>query len=66
MWLVVSSSRCRTCVEASYRAACRTRSSAEFCSTIEIVEEKADESTYSIELLIDAISFSRTDCEFDQ
>ena len=39
---------------ANYRAACRARSSAEFCSKIGIVEEEADESIYWMELLVDA------------
>ena len=47
-------SRCGTFVGANYRAACRARSSAEFCSKMGIVEEEADESIYWMELLIDA------------
>ena len=46
--------RCGTSVGANYRAACRARSSAEFCSKMGIVEEEADESIYWMELLVDA------------
>ncbi len=46
--------RCGTSVGANYRAACRARSAAEFCSKMGIVEEEADESIYWMELLIDA------------
>jgi four helix bundle protein len=46
--------RCGTSVGANYRAACRARSPAEFCSKLGIVEEEADESIYWIELLIEA------------
>jgi four helix bundle protein len=46
--------RCGTSVGANYRAACRARSPAEFCSKLGLVEEEADESIYWIELLIEA------------
>jgi four helix bundle protein len=46
--------RCGTSVGANYRAVCRARSSAEFCSKMGIVEEEADETIYWMELLIDA------------
>jgi four helix bundle protein len=46
--------RSGTSVGANYRAACRARSTAEFCSKLGIVEEEADESIYWMELLIDA------------
>ncbi|MGZ3384607.1 MAG: four helix bundle protein [Isosphaeraceae bacterium] len=46
--------RCGTSVGANYRAACRARSSAEFCSKMGIIEEEADESIYWMELLVDA------------
>jgi four helix bundle protein len=45
--------RSGTSVGANYRAACRARSSAEFCAKMGIVEEEADESGYWMELLID-------------
>jgi four helix bundle protein len=46
--------RCGTSVGASYRAACRARSAAEFCSKVGIVEEEADESIFWMEMLDDA------------
>lgn len=46
--------RSATSVGANYRAACRGRSTAEFCSKLGIVEEEADESVYWLELLRDA------------
>ncbi len=46
--------RAGTSVGANYRAACRARSSAEFCAKMGIVEEEADESAYWMELLIEA------------
>ena len=39
---------------ANYRAACRARSTAEFCAKMGIVEEEADECGYWIELLIES------------
>ena len=45
--------RSATSVGANYRAACRARSSAEFCAKLGIVEEEADESVYWLELLAD-------------
>jgi four helix bundle protein len=45
--------RSGTSVGSNYRAACRARSPAEFCSKLGIVEEEADESTYWMELLIE-------------
>lgn len=45
--------RSGTSVGSNYRAACRARSSAEFCSKLGIVEEEADESIYWMELLIE-------------
>ncbi len=41
-------------VGANYRAACRGRSKAEFCSKLGIVEEEADESIFWMELLAQA------------
>jgi len=46
--------RSATSVGANYRAACRARSTAEFCSKLGIVEEEADESVYWLELLVAA------------
>ena len=43
--------RSATSVGANYRAACRSRSRADFVSKITIVEEEADESAYWLELL---------------
>jgi four helix bundle protein len=45
--------RAATSVGSNYRAACRGRSPAEFCSKLGIVEEEADESVYWMELLIE-------------
>ena len=45
--------RCSTSVGANYRAACRSRSRAEFVAKIGIVAEEADECMYWMELLID-------------
>ena len=46
--------RSGTSVGANYRAACRSRSNADFISKMGIVEEEADESLYWMELLIEA------------
>jgi four helix bundle protein len=46
--------RAGTSVGASYRAACRSKSTADFISKMGTVEEEADESGYWMELLIDA------------
>jgi four helix bundle protein len=46
--------RSGTSVGSNYRAACRARSRAEFCSKLGIVEEEADESIYWMELLIES------------
>jgi four helix bundle protein len=46
--------RSGTSVGANYRAACRARSSAEFCAKLGICEEEADEAIYWMELLVDA------------
>lgn len=45
--------RCGTSVGANYRAACRSRSRAEFAGKLGIVAEEADESVYWLELLRD-------------
>ena len=46
--------RCGPSVGANYRAACRARSRRDFVAKMGIVEEEADETSYWIELLIDA------------
>ena len=46
--------RSGTSVGANYRAACRGRSTAEFCSKLGIVEEETDESIYWMELLVES------------
>src|SRR5947209_15270290 len=46
--------RSGTSVAANYRAACRSRSAADFISKISIVAEEADERLFWFELLIDA------------
>ena len=45
--------RSGTSVAANYRAACRSRSRAEFISKMNVVIEEADESVFWIELLFD-------------
>jgi four helix bundle protein len=50
--------RAGTSVGANYRAACRAKSTADFLNKLKIVEEECDESTYWMELLIDAGSLS--------
>jgi len=45
--------RSGTSVGANYRAACRSRSTAEMISKISVVEEEADESAFWLELVID-------------
>lgn len=46
--------RASTSVAANYRAACRSRSEAEFFSKISIVVEEADETLFWLELLVEA------------
>jgi len=46
--------RCGASVGANYRAACRAKSKPDFISKMSTVEEEADETTYWIELGIDA------------
>jgi len=46
--------RSGTSVGANYRAACRSRSRAEFVARLGIVVEEADETCYWLELLIEA------------
>ncbi|MFL6444323.1 MAG: four helix bundle protein [Candidatus Sulfotelmatobacter sp.] len=45
--------RCGTAVAANYRAACRSRSRAEWLAKIGIVLEEADESVFWLEMLSD-------------
>ena len=45
--------RSGTSIGANYRAACRGRSTADVIAKLGIVEEEADESIYSMELLIE-------------
>lgn len=45
--------RAGTSVAANYRAACRSRSKAEFIAKIGVVVEEADETTFWLELLVD-------------
>ena len=46
--------RCGTSVGANYRAACRSRSRAEFAAKLGIVAEEGDETVYWLELLRDS------------
>ncbi|MBD0351891.1 MAG: four helix bundle protein [Flavisolibacter sp.] len=46
--------RSSTSVAANYRAACRSRSGAEFYSKISIVVEEADETLFWLEILLEA------------
>ena len=46
--------RSATSVGANYRAACRSRSPADFVAKMGIVEEEADESLYWMELLVES------------
>jgi len=46
--------RSGTSVGANYRAACRSKSTADFISKMGTVEEEADESGYWMELLVDS------------
>ena len=46
--------RAGTSVGANYRAACRARSQAEFVAKLGIVEEETDESSYWMELIMEA------------
>lgn len=43
--------RCGTGAGANYRAACRSRSTAEFVARLGVVEEEADEALYWLEVL---------------
>ena len=46
--------RSATSLAANYRAACRSRSSAEFISKISVVTEEADETLFWFELLVES------------
>jgi len=46
--------RAATSVGANYRAACRSKSAADFIAKMGTVEEEADESGYWMELLVDS------------
>jgi four helix bundle protein len=45
--------RCGTSIGANYRAACRSRSRAEFAAKLGVVAEEADETVYWLELIRD-------------
>ena len=51
--------RCGTSVGANYRAACRSRSRAQFAAKLGVVAEEADETVYWLELLRDANVLSK-------
>lgn len=46
--------RAGTSVGANYRAACRSRSKAEFIARLGVVEEEADESGYWLEMIVES------------
>jgi len=46
--------RSGTSLAANYRAACRSRSSADFISKISVVTEEADETLFWLELLVES------------
>jgi len=52
--------RSGTSVGANYRAACRSRSTAEMISKLSVVEEEADESAFWMELVADHGLLART------
>jgi four helix bundle protein len=54
---------CGTSVGANYRAACRTKSNADFIAKLKIVEEECDESSYWIELLLNLPLGKHSDLE---
>jgi len=45
--------RCGTAVAANYRAACRSRSKAEWIAKIGVVVEEADETVFWLDMLLD-------------
>jgi four helix bundle protein len=53
--------RCGTSIGANYRAACRSRSRAEFAAKLGVVAEEADETVYWLELLQDGKLLSETE-----
>ena len=55
--------RSGTSVGANYRAACRSRSKAEFSARLGVVVEEADESAFWLELLIETETFKREKIE---
>ncbi|MFN0148463.1 MAG: four helix bundle protein [Dehalococcoidia bacterium] len=52
--------RSASSVGASYRAACRARSTADMIAKLHIVEEEADETGYWLELLVQSGSVDKT------
>ena len=54
--------RSGTSVGANYRAACRSRSTAEMISKLSVVEEEADESAFWMELVADHGLLTRAKC----
>ena len=50
--------RCGTSVGANYRSSCRAKSEADFISKMSTVEEKADETGYWLEVLIETSAVS--------
>lgn len=52
--------RSATSVGANYRAACRSRSKAEFIARLGVVEEESDESVYWLELIIEGKIIKKT------
>ena len=55
--------RSASSVRSNYRAACRSRSQAEFFSKMSIVVEEADESVFWMEVMIEAGIVSREEIE---
>jgi len=53
--------RSGTAIGANYRAACRSRSRAEFAAKLGVVAEEADETVYWLELLRDGKLLSETE-----
>ena len=56
--------RSGTSIGSNYRAACRSRSSAEFIAKLGIVEEEADESAYWMELLVESRIVETSEVDF--
>jgi four helix bundle protein len=55
--------RSGTSVAANYRAVCRSRSRADFISTLAVVTEEADETAFWLELLIETDVVRKTQLE---